>query len=201
MNVGEIYMYAGSVAPSGFLLCDGSSVSRSTYAELFDVIGTNFGQGDGSTTFGIPDLRGRVIVGASANHSLAETGGEETHQLVSAEIPVHSHGIPSHGHASTIKATTPQLTHTITQPAFTYAAPSGNSKCIGSGGYKGTTSTDATRSANLAISNHAAAACTKSGGVTDRAAFNSATSGAGDAHNNMQPYVTLNYVIYTGVTA
>ena len=64
MNVGEIYMYAGSVAPSGFLLCDGSSVSRSAYAELFDVIGTNFGQGDGSTTFGIPDLRGRVIVGA-----------------------------------------------------------------------------------------------------------------------------------------
>lgn len=201
MNVGEIYMYAGSVAPSGFLLCDGSSVSRSTYAELFDVIGTNFGQGDGSTTFDIPDMRGRVIVGASANHSLAETGGEETHQLVSTEIPVHSHSIPSHGHASTIKATTPKLTHTITQPAFTYAAPSGNSKCIGAGGYKSTTSTNATRSANLAISNHTATACTKTGGVTDCAAFNSAASGAGDAHNNMQPYATLNYVIYTGVTA
>lgn len=194
-------MYAGSVAPSGFLLCDGSSVSRSTYAELFDVIGTNFGQGDGSTTFGIPDLRGRVIVGTSENHSLAETGGEETHQLVSSEIPVHSHGIPSHGHGSTIKATTPQLAHTITQPAFTYAAPSGNSKCLGSGGYWNTTSTNATRSANLAISNHAAAACTKSGSITDCAAFDSAASGTGNAHNNMQPYATLNYVIYTGVTA
>ena len=202
MIIGEIYMYAGNTAPNGFLMCDGSSISRTTYADLFDVVGTTFGTGDGNTTFGIPNLQGRVIIGVSVNHSLGNTGGEESHQLSSSEIPSHSHSIPSHGHTSSIQATTPTLTHNITQPAFTYDAPSGNSRnAFGRNGYWNTTSTNATRSANLAIDNHVATVCTKSGGVTDCAAFNSAASGTGNAHNNMQPYATLNYVIYTGVTA
>lgn len=61
---GLIFPYAGSTAPAGFLLCDGSAVSRTTYADLFALIGTTYGAGDGSTTFNVPDLRGSVIVGA-----------------------------------------------------------------------------------------------------------------------------------------
>ena len=203
MNVGEIYMFAGITPPEGFLICDGSSISRSIYSDLFDVIGVSYGQGDGSTTFNIPELQGRVIVGASINHALAETGGEEFHTLTSSEIPAHSHVVPSHGHSSTIKATTPSLAHTITQPAFTYTAPGGtdNRTRSGTSGFNGVTSTNATRSANLAISNHAADACTKTGGVLDCAAFDSASTGSSNGHNNMQPYTALNYVIYTGVTA
>lgn len=203
MNVGEIYMFAGSTPPEGFLLCDGSNISRTTYSDLFDVIGVSYGQGDGSTTFNIPELQGRVIVGASINHVLAETGGEEFHTLISSEIPAHSHTVPSHGHSSTIKATTPALNHSITQPAFSYMAPGSTANRVktGSSGFYGTTSTNATRSANLAISNHAASACTKTGGVSDCAAFDSASTGSGNGHNNMQPYTALNYVIYTGVTA
>lgn len=61
---GMIFPYAGSSAPTGFLLCDGSAISRTTYAGLFAVISTTYGVGDGSTTFNIPDLRGSMIVGA-----------------------------------------------------------------------------------------------------------------------------------------
>jgi microcystin-dependent protein len=60
---GTVLDFAGAVAPAGWLLCDGSSVSRTTYANLFAVIGTTHGSGDGSTTFGLPDGRGRVIAG------------------------------------------------------------------------------------------------------------------------------------------
>lgn len=201
MLIGTIYMFGGSTAPEGFLVCDGSPVSRATYSDLFDVIGTDYGVGDGSTTFNLPDLSGRVVIGVSTGYSRASTGGEETHTLVASEIPTHGHTIPSHGHTSTIKATTPKLTHTITQPAFTYSAASGKNATSGSSGSKcsnSTTSTNATRSANLVVSNHTATACTKSGSVTDCAAFNSNSTGTGVAHDNMQPYVTLNFIIYAG---
>ena len=61
--IGVIFDYGGTSAPTGFLLCDGSAVSRTTYADLFAIIGTSFGAGDGSTTFNLPDARGRVMIG------------------------------------------------------------------------------------------------------------------------------------------
>lgn len=198
MDVGCIYMYGGSVAPSGFLLCDGSAISRTTYSELFSVIGTTYGVGDGSTTFNIPLMEGRVVIGVSVYYTLGTTGGTESVTLTEEELPAHYHTIPTHGHTSTIKATTPALGHTITQPAFTYSAPSGNSVCFGNA-YGKSSSVNATRSANLAISNHAAASCTKTGSVADCAAFDTVSTGGNNAHDNMQPFVALNYIIYTGV--
>ena len=61
--IGAILAYSGASAPTGWVLCDGAAISRTTYATLFANIGTNFGAGDGSTTFNVPDLRGRVLVG------------------------------------------------------------------------------------------------------------------------------------------
>ena len=201
MNVGEIYMYGGSIAPTGFLLCNGAAVSRATYSELYSVIGDTFGAGDGNSTFNVPDLTGKVIIGTSASHSLGDAGGEETHILLESELPAHSHTLPSHGHANTIGVTTPALAHSITQPAFTYSAPSGTGKRPnGTVGYSKVTSTNATRSANLAIADHAAANCSKTGGVSDCAAFDTDATGTGTGHDNMQPYVTVNHIIYTGVT-
>lgn len=79
--IGSIFMYAGSTAPTGYLICDGSAVSRSTYSDLFSVIGTTYGTGDGSTTFNIPNLKGKVIVGVDSNDSdfdtLGKTGGSK----------------------------------------------------------------------------------------------------------------------------
>ena len=201
MNVGEIYMYGGSVLPYGFLLCDGHAVSRTTYSDLFNIIGTIYGNGDDTTTFNLPNLSGRVVIGSSLEYAIGYSSGEESHTLTSSELPSHSHVIPSHGHSHDITATTPSLSHSITQPAFTYAAPSGQSRSIsGSNGWKGTTSTNATRSANLAISNHSASSCTKTGSVTDCAAFNTDLAGSNMPHNNMQPYLSIHYIIYSGVS-
>lgn len=83
-------------APTGWLLCDGAAVSRTLYAALFAVIGTTWGAGDGSTTFNLPDLRGRAAMGAGTGPSLtartlAGQVGAETHQLSIAEMANHNH--------------------------------------------------------------------------------------------------------------
>jgi len=107
---GAVADYAGSTAPDGWLLCYGQAVSRTTYANLYTAIGTTYGVGDGSTTFNLPDLRGRVVAGkddmggVSANRltdqsgglngdTLGDTGGAETHLLTSSEsgVPAHTH--------------------------------------------------------------------------------------------------------------
>lgn len=76
---GAIVAYGGSAAPDGWLLCDGSAVSRTTYADLFAVLGTSHGAGDGTTTFGLPDLRDRFVRGKGASSSVGDTGGAATH--------------------------------------------------------------------------------------------------------------------------
>jgi microcystin-dependent protein len=107
---GMIMSTAGTSAPTGWLLTYGQAVSRTTYADLFTAIGTTYGVGDGSSTFNVPDLRGRVIAGqddmggTSANRltnqsggldgdTLGASGGAETHQLTEDEMPAHTHGI------------------------------------------------------------------------------------------------------------
>lgn len=112
---GAIEAYAGSTAPTGWLLSYGQAVSRTTYANLFAVISTTYGTGDGSTTFNLPDLRGRAVAGVdnmggsaasrltstvlSASNTLGATGGTETHTLTSAQMPSHTHVQDAHGHS------------------------------------------------------------------------------------------------------
>lgn len=95
---GTIQMYAGSVAPEGFLICDGSAINRIDYSILFSIIGQTYGAGDGVTTFNIPDLRGRVPLGVGTGtatdataHTLGDQNGAETHTLTVNEIPSHVH--------------------------------------------------------------------------------------------------------------
>lgn len=105
---GVVLPFAGAAAPSGWLLCDGSAVSRTTYSSLFTAISTAYGVGDGSTTFNLPDLRGRVaggkdnMGGTAASRlttagsgvdgaTLGASGGAQTHTLTANQMPSHTH--------------------------------------------------------------------------------------------------------------
>ena len=105
---GMLVPYAGTSAPTGWLFCFGQAVSRTTYADLFSAISTTYGSGDGSSTFNLPDLRGRTVAGkddmggSSANRltdqsgglngdTLGDTGGAETHTLTTSQMPPHNH--------------------------------------------------------------------------------------------------------------
>src|SRR5690606_17084665 len=104
-EIGDVVWRAVQEAPVGTLLCDGSEVSRTTYEDLFDKIGTTYGVGDGSSTFNLPNLQRRTIIGvggtAGANgpaNTMGATGGAESHALTGAELAMHSHGLSNHTH-------------------------------------------------------------------------------------------------------
>ena len=86
--IGTVEAYAGSSAPNGYLLCDGSAISRTTYSDLFSIIGTTYGTGDGSTTFNLPNIKGKVVVMQDTSDTdfdtLGETGGSKTDNLSNA---------------------------------------------------------------------------------------------------------------------
>lgn len=100
LPVGSIVPFGSDTVPQNWLLCDGHAVSRTEYAELFSVIGGNYGVGDGSTTFNLPDLRGRLPLGKGTgtgaggevyNFELGNKGGEYSHILTVDEMPSHTH--------------------------------------------------------------------------------------------------------------
>lgn len=110
LPAGIVSPYGGTTEPSGWLFCYGQAINRVVYAALFSAIGTTYGAGDGSTTFNLPDLRGRTVAGqddmggSSANRLtglsgglngdvLGASGGSQSHTLITAEIPSHQHSV------------------------------------------------------------------------------------------------------------
>jgi microcystin-dependent protein len=96
VQTGTVSAFAGSAAPTGYLLCNGAAVNRTTQAALFAVIGTTYGVGDGSTTFDLPDLQGRVIAGMggsllSGTDAVGDEGGVKEHTLTIDQMPSHTH--------------------------------------------------------------------------------------------------------------
>ncbi len=185
--------FSGSVAPDGWLMCYGQAVSRTVYAALFAVIGTAFGAGDGSTTFNLPDMRGRFPLGkdnmggTSANRvtatqadNLGQGSGVESH---SHTINEHTHSLSSHTH---------YMNH---QHYFgiTVGATGGN------GVYSGNDSTWAYRAAGLQHTHYGenwtnAANRDYTDGPSNNTSGGASNRGT-DSINNMNPYLTTNYII------
>lgn len=98
---GVVNLFAGTTAPDGWLICDGSAVSRTNYSNLFNVIGTTFGDGDGSTTFNLPDFRHLIPIGLDSRNTaydtIGKTGGREKVKL-SAAIGAYNNNIDTIGY-------------------------------------------------------------------------------------------------------
>lgn len=171
---GSLTAFAGATAPTGWLICDGSVVSQVTYANLYAVVlGTYNTGGEGIGNFRLPNIKGRVIVGRDASDSdfnvLGETGGAKTHTLTESEMPSHDHtGSISGGSHEHPMSTGASLTLGAGNSLF---ANSGNPPVTSAG----STGTSPSHSHTLNINN----------------------AGSGNAHNNLQPYIALNWIIKT----
>jgi len=206
---GTVNPYAGSTAPTGWLLCAGQAVSRTTYADLFAVVSTTYGSGDGSTTFNLPDLRGRVVAGeddmggTAANRltsggsgitgtTLGASGGAETVTLTSAQsgVPAHSHANTAtfSGSAGTTGNDSPDHTHTTATPFWNANVAAASSSILG------TTLPSGSSTASGGASARHTHSFTPAGTVTVTNVNNTAAN-ASSAHNNTQPTMVLSYII------
>lgn len=175
---GAVMDFAGSTTPDGWLLCYGQAISRLTYADLFTAIGTTYGAGNGTTTFNVPDARGRVTAGKDnmggspagrltgeaggvLGTGLGNTGGEETHILTTPEMPAHDHAT-----------------------AWPVGFPNGTSSL---------TVNDQLGDRILVSDNFSGV----NGVLFGDARTLIAVEGDGDAHNNVQPTLILNKIIKT----
>jgi microcystin-dependent protein len=104
---GALLWTAATQGVTGYLICDGSEIDRTQYANLFDAIGTVYGPGNGTSTFRIPDFRDKFPIGAGGARAIGATGGEETHKLSVSELPAHDH--PVGENYSTIIVTDPSI--------------------------------------------------------------------------------------------
>jgi len=145
ISSGSIQMFAGSTAPNGWLVCDGSTVSRSYYSDLFKVIGTTYGAGNSNTTFTLPDMRGRCPIGVGTGTSLtARTLGSN----VGAEtVTLSEANMASHTHATTVGTQSANHTHSGTSGTVSVDHTHGWGRNVGSSGSYGL-SDGAGRSAN-----------------------------------------------------
>ncbi|QZD98976.1 minor tail protein [Microbacterium phage Jefe] len=155
---GEMKMWSGPAAPSGWILAQGQALSRADYPDLFALIGTTYGAGNGTTTFNLPDMRGRVPVGLDSSQTefdqMGEKSGAKTHTLTTGQMPSHTHDSGSF------------------TDGFAAHATSG-----GGGAFRAVFAS----------------------GASGEAFYyrQPASQGSNQAHNNLQPYIVVQFIIKT----
>lgn len=118
--MGEMRLMPFGFAPRGWARCDGTMMAISQNQALFSILGTSFG-GDGVRTFQLPDMRGRVPIGAGKSYHLGQAGGEEAHMLLPNEVTSHTHNVQGVAAAATLPAPADNVFATVT--AAIYAKP------------------------------------------------------------------------------
>jgi microcystin-dependent protein len=217
---GVVVDFAGSSAPSGYLLCDGTSYATATYPSLFAAIGYTWG-GSGAN-FNVPDLRSRVTVGAGAGagltaRTLAAAGGEENHVLTTAELAGHTHGVTDGTHTHTVTVADPTHNHTqnahghgVTDPGHVHVETlvgNGGNAVSGTGAFfspiepppavnTGSAVTGVTVNNGTATNVAGATGVTASTDTRNaNVGANTGSNGSGAGHNNLQPFAVLNKIV------
>jgi microcystin-dependent protein len=190
--VGTVLCYGGSKLPDDYLSCNGANVCRRKYHKLFKAIGTIYGSGNGCTTFTLPDLRGRVVVGCGSgtdltSRSLGDASGEEYHTLTIPEIP-------SHNHTGTT-TTDGSHNHSITDPGHTHTMTTINDDFNDSGANPPGFTGDSAGSRTWDIINSGTTGIAINTDGLHNHTFTTSTVGGDSSHNNMQPYLVLKYII------
>ena len=193
---GSITMYGGSAAPPGWLRCNGAEVSRTSYLSLFQTIGTQYGAGNGSTTFNLPNLQGKFPLGGTSNRGT--TGGEANVTLTTAQMPDHSHDVGTYTIPSAVDHDHSfSHTHNLTNKYFQFP--------FNAGGGASLTALDNTGAAipganvaNSGVTSSQSSTTTGLAGAHDHTISGSSEStGGGGSHNNMPPYQVVDYIIKT----
>ena len=195
--LGEIKWVAFDVIPNGWAPCDGALLSISQNTALFALLGTTFG-GNGQTTYGLPDMRGRFLVHDGqgpglSGYDLGQEGGHETHQLTVGEMPAHAHTVNNHAHA----IPTLPIDIKASSGAATAAAASGQVLATGTllngNGSKVTGVYDA----GLADVSLGSSAAATAAGATLASAPTTTAAGNDQSHPIMPPFLTLRCIIAT----
>ena len=197
--VGAMNAYAGSSAPSGWLLCNGAAVSRSTYSALFSVVSTAYGAGDGSTTFNVPDLRGRVPFGLnSANSDVDDLSDNDGIVTLANRRPRHAHSASTsvaahdlnHGHGASVSD--PGHAHAIgARPNSTSGATYNAATTASNLGDNG----NVVRAATTGISVTVNSTGTWTVGHSASTSVGPGAPGAGGTPTDTVPYIVVNYLI------
>lgn len=192
--IGVIKLFAGNYAPVDYMFCNGQELPVSQYQALFSILGFTFG-GNGASTFKLPDLRGRVPLGVGSavtgtNYTLAQNGGQEAVALNQAQLPAHTH----------TAVTQPISVSGLTATTTVNAGTAGNTTNDPTAAYWGKSpasgpaqAQDYTDSKNVAMASDAVQV--QLSGTLGTVNVDVGATGGGAAHNNMQPFLALNYII------